>query len=314
MIQSVVQRLKELGRQERGPLARWVPKIFRFLVHSNLLVALGAFSLAWAAGSLSGRPTDLFTAGVSFFYVHAMHILNRILDKEATAYTDPDKGAFLKAHRSLMVASGLVSMGAGLLMGLLKGVDTAAVLAALAVVGVLYSVRWVPRRRKGQWRFLRLKDIPGSRSLGEALAWVTVMCGLPLLDGAVLWWRQAAVGAFWVFLMSYARSTFFSLLQAQGDLIVGRETLPLVLGREKTMVLVKSATGLALATLALSGLLGWTGTVGLLMLAPVGGLMLCLTLYERGWIQGGIRLEAAVEGTFVLCGLMALLGERGLCP
>ncbi|MBA4393606.1 MAG: hypothetical protein C0407_08645, partial [Desulfobacca sp.] len=103
-------------------------------------------------------------------------------------------------------------------------------------------------------------------------------------------------------------SGLFDVLDIQGDLIVGKETLPIIIGEEKTIRLLK---GLSLVTMA--GLV--LGT--LLSVLPLWSLWLLISfLYQFGFLilyeknrglPGSVYFEALVEAGFILTGLTAVL-------
>jgi 4-hydroxy-3-methylbut-2-enyl diphosphate reductase len=112
-----------------------------------------------------------------------------------------------------------------------------------------------------------------------------------------------------VFTWSYARAIFFSLLQVQGDLMVGTETLPIILGERRTLILLRTIFLTTAFVLLVSPALGIGGLFCYLMLIPLCPLWLSLLAYERQWLCPGITLEALVETNFMLTGLLALIWQ-----
>ena len=108
----------------------------------------------------------------------------------------------------------------------------------------------------------------------------------------------------------YIRSGLFDILDIQGDMIVGKETLPILIGEEKTLLFLKMlclGTMILVALASLSGLLPlWA--LGLLIAFGYQGLL--LTTYEKKWaLPGSIFFETLIESSFLLAGLIALLGH-----
>jgi 4-hydroxy-3-methylbut-2-enyl diphosphate reductase len=99
----------------------------------------------------------------------------------------------------------------------------------------------------------------------------------------------------------YIRSGLFDILDIQGDLIVGKETLPILVGEKNTLKLLE---GLGAVTLSLLILLSLTGRIppfGLWLLLPSAYLFLFLILFEKKYaLPGGIYFEALVEFTYLL--------------
>jgi 4-hydroxybenzoate polyprenyltransferase len=177
----------------------------------------------------------------------------------------------------------------------------------LSLLGIVYSVPLVPlsfRRRAG---FFKLKDIPGSRALSEALAWVAIICILPLLVVDQITWPAVFITIVVVFTMAYAKAVLFDIFQVQGDLIAGAETLPITLGERKTSLLLKVILGSSALVLLAAPILGLVSSFSYLILITILTLFLSLWAYERRWLLPGVTLEAVVEGNLLLSGLLALL-------
>ena len=309
MIKNVVREIESIRARGESPLLRQIRQALKFLVLSNLLAALGAFSFAHAAAILSERSPDFIFPFLVSLYIFAMHIFNRFLDKGASAYNDPDRATFLIRHHRLLIISGIAAIATALALSLFQGLATFIALSGLSLLGIIYSVPLVPENARQHYTYSKIKDIPGSRGLSEALAWVAVINILPLLEIDRIGWAAVSTTSLVVFSMSYARAILFNLFQAQGDLIVGSETLPITLGEKKTLVLLKIillATG---AILVLCPVLGLVGPFSYTYLLPLSALCLCLMAYEKRWIYPGPDLEAMVEAVFIVAGLLAVMWQ-----
>jgi len=309
MIRNVLQEIEAIRDRQETFLTRWLKQVFRFMVLSNLLVASGALSLAYAAAIMEGRnPVSPFPL-LAFLYIFAMHVFNRFLDKGASAYNEPDRTAFLKTHKVLLNMVGITALAMALALSYRVGVITFLALSGLSALGIVYSVPLIPERIRDRYRYSKIKDVPGSRSLSEALAWVAVISLLPVLETRGVDVRAAVMTGLVVFTWSYARAVFFSLLQVQGDLMVGTETLPIILGERRTLVLLRIVFLITAFVLLVSPALGIAGLFCYIMLIPLFTLWLSLMAYERQWLCPGITLEALVETNFLLTGLLALIWQ-----
>lgn len=309
MIKNVVRKIESIRGKREALIFRLLNQGFKFLVSSNIVAALGAFCFAYAASILSNSRPDITIPTLSFLYIYAMHVLNRLLDKGAGAYNDPERAAFIRKYRSLLITTGIASTAAAMCLSLSVGLTTFLALAMLSLMGIIYSIPIIPERIRQRWRYSKIKDIPGSRSLSEALAWVAVISILPLLNTDHIIRPAAIVSATVVFLMSYVRSVLFDFFQVQGDLIVGTETLPIVLGKQKTLSLLRAILIICTLILCLAPILGINSPFSYVMLIPLSALFLCLMAYEKRWIYPSITFEALVDGNFFLAGLSALIWQ-----
>ncbi len=306
LIKNVMQGIEAIQARQDSPFYHWFRRTLRFLVLSNLAAAVGALSFAAAVMRLAGEKTDLVFPLMAALYIYAMHVFNRFLDKGAASYNDPDRAAFQKQHRRLLMMMGSVALAISLVLSFTAGPGTFVALLGLSFLGVVYSIPLIPEGAKSRYRFVKIKDIPGSRSLSEALAWVAAMVFLPLFSHSPGSLLGLIITAIVVFTFSYARAILFSLFQLQGDLMVGTETLPITLGEKRTIALFKRILLGTALLLALTSLPGLVNALFSLMLVPLMTLLLCLYTYEKQWLPPGIVLEGLVEGNFLLAGLLVL--------
>ncbi len=309
MIKNVVRKIEGTRGRKDASIYLRLRKVFKVLLANNFIVSTGAFCFAYAAGVLAETNPDFRFPLLAFLYVYAMHAINRLLDKGASAYNDPDRAAFLKNHQNLMITTGMGAVALGLTLAYFIGMSTFLALCGLSVLGIAYSLPLIPEKLRSGFSYYKIKHIPGSKSLSEALAWVAVIALLPLLEMEKIHGSAVVVSFLYVFSMSYTRAIFFDIFQAQGDLIVGAETLAISLGEKKTLILAKGILMSILVILVVAAIFSFVGLFSCLILLSVLSLYLCLLAYERRWLYTGTGFEALVEGNFFLAGFLALIWQ-----
>ena len=307
MIKDVVKEIEAIRSRRETFIGRWMRHAFKFLLLSNFLVALGAFSLAYAAAILSGRKPDLIHPSIAFFYIYAMHVLNRFLDKGASTYNDPERANFYKKHRLFLVLTAIASILGALTLSSHLGTPIFFAIAGLSILGIIYSIPIVPINLRHIWRYSKIKDIPGSKTLSEALAWAAVITLLPLLESVKMEGPSVVISFLFVFSMVYVRSALFDIFQVQGDLIVGVETLPITLGEKRTLLLLKGVILSTALILAATAIFIPVTLFSYLLLLCFLSLILSLFTYEKRWLHAGTLQEVLVEGNFFLAGLLGLV-------
>lgn len=309
MIKNIVKEIEAIRSERETFLGRWINQTLKFLLLSNFLVAFGAFSLAHAAAIISGRRPDLIHPSLAFFYIYAMHVLNRFLDKGASTYNDPERANFYKRHRFFLILTGMASILGALFLSYHLGPPVFFAMAGLSILGIIYSVPIVPTRLRHLWRYSRIKDIPGSKTFSEAIAWGAVITLLPILEPVPTDWGTMIISFLTVFSMAYVRSALFDIFQVQGDLIVGVETLPIILGEKRTLLLLKGVILLAALILLVAFILGLVNPFSYALIFCLLTITLCLLVYEKRWLYPGTRMEYLVEGNFYLAGLLGLIWQ-----
>jgi 4-hydroxy-3-methylbut-2-enyl diphosphate reductase len=142
--------------------------------------------------------------------------------------------------------------------------------------------------------------------MAEALAWGTISSLLPIIGRTSLEWPGVFVSFLLVSSMCYIRCGLLDILNIQGDLIVGRETLPIALGEEKAVKLLIALNLLFGAIVLLAAALKAVSGLGYLLLICFLNSFFYLAAYQKGWMHGGPRLQGFAEGNLLLAGLLAL--------
>ncbi len=307
MIKKVVRELTALRSVREPRLAYQGRRVFRYLVRSQLLVALGAAGMTLASTLLQGLMPTWPLVGVAFFYIYAMHILNHFLDKEAGQYNEPDRAQFLAKHRRSLVGFGVVSAVAALVLCAMLGPWPFALVLVMSALGISYSLPVIPRRLERRIPIQRLKDIPGSKTISAAAAWAFIVAVVPALALGHEMLLGTLLAFIYTLVLVFVRCALFDVLDVQGDLIVGKETIPIVLGEKKTRrLLIRLTLGLG-GLMILAPLVGLAPGLAWALILPVAGLAAMQVALLKSLIIPGAFSEGLVDLNFLLAGAAALV-------
>ncbi|MDQ1331656.1 MAG: hypothetical protein QG578_1924 [Thermodesulfobacteriota bacterium] len=303
MIKRVYRTLEELSYKKARGLRRHFYAIERSLLLTNIYVSIGAGCLCYANIRLLGETSGYFPYIVmSMLYVLSMHTLNNLIGRKGDYYNDPDRASFYKKHQTLLSFLAVSAGGAGLLTAYSAGLTSFLVLLSMSVMGLSYNLRIIPEKlSKGRYRSIR--DIPGSKTALISLAWGVVTSILPSLSLHF----KAGIPVVFILAVSmiFVRTAFFDILDMQGDRIVGKETIPIILGEKKTMRLLKYILLASSAVLLISGAFNLISNLGFVLFLSPLFLYLVLTKHEQGYMLPGTKLEFLVESHFVMAGILA---------
>jgi len=305
MIKKVIERLRTMGKRKQS-FASLLTKGYQFLVKTNIPDAVGAFSLTYAGLILYRGSSPLIYPILTMLYVYGMHVLNRFLDKEASRYNDPGVALFYAQHKVFLIGTALSGLGGGIIISLYLGLPQFLLFLALTILGLVYSIPIIPWRLGYLGRYAKIKDLPGSKTMAEALAWGTISSLLPVIGWPNPVWPGVLASFLFVSSMCYVRCGLLDILNIQGDLIVGRETLPIALGEERALKLLVSSNVFFGLLLALSAVLKIVSNLGYPLLICFQNSFFYLTAYQKGWVRGGSHLQALAEANLLLAGLLAL--------
>ena len=301
LVDEVVDVLEQLGD---GP-SRW-RRFLHAAFGSSALMALGAGLMTlgvhrWLGFSLGWRY-PLLTAA----YVVAMYLLSPFLDPLGLGAKGPARARFLERHRgALLVASGVaVAVMVGLAASL--GLKVLGVVAGASLVGAVYK-----RRFRFGGTVLSLRAIPGSKDVVVSLALATVAVLTPVWQEGLPWNLRTFAAVFLVGALTFVRTVIYEIRDMQNDQIVGKETLPIFLGKRTTKAILAVMLGTLLAgTLWLTFENRHQGhplAVALVLVLCAAYPMAYLWLYHERFTTGRTRFELSVDFSFFLVGLLALV-------
>jgi 4-hydroxy-3-methylbut-2-enyl diphosphate reductase len=308
VIKNVYRTLEAIPHQAK----RWRLAIFkmrRWLLLSNLYLAVGAGCLSYACALLSGIRPGIASALMAACYVLSMHILNNFIGREAVRYNDPDRASFYNNNRIVLLTLAIVSGAVGLFMAFIQGPMPFLILCIISLLGVLYNVKIVPGRLKIARKIQRISDVPGSKTVLIALAWGTVTAVLPHLSVSLQITTTMLFVSSWASVMAFVRTAFFDILDMQGDRIVGQESLPIVLGKRKTFRILEQLLVIFLVALFLAPMMHLATTLAYGMILSVFYMASVLAAFERHWFVPGFRFEFLVETLFVFTAIVSGLWQ-----
>ena len=305
IINRVVRTLEKFSLKRGAGLKKALFTLQRTFLLTNLYVALGAGSLCLAASRIQEIDRWGPFVGIAILYVLSMHILNNLTGKPADRYNDPERERFYDRYRFPLTILALASGGAGLLVSLSMGWMPFLMLLVMSLLGLSYNMKLVS---PGLFRYTRLRDIPGSKTILIALAWGMVTSLLPALSMGEKVAAWSAGVFFWTSGLAFARAAFFDVLDMQGDRIVGKETIPLILGETGTFrllnVLLLVEAALALLAAAAGKIDVWYAGLAVCPLL----LLIMIHFHRRGDILPGVRLEFLVESAVIPAGFFGFFG------
>lgn len=278
----------------------------RALLLTNIYVASGAGCLCYAGIKLQGIASNFPHVLISILYVQSMHILNHLIGITADHYNDPDRASFYKNHMVLLTTLALSAGAAGLMIAFASGMIPFLLLLIMSILGLSYNLRLIPERLRCV-KIRRIRDIPGSKTFLIAAAWGMVTSILPAVSVSGEIGFGAWIVFFWSVCMVFVRTAFFDILDMQGDRIVGKETLPILLGEERTLALLNYILAVAAVLLIIASAMHLISGLGFLLALSTIFIYTVIAVHAKGGMLPGMRLEFLVESHFVLAGITTFL-------
>ena len=306
IIKKVYRALEALQVKRKDNWRQIIFGLQRGLLLTNIYVSLGAGCLSYACSKLQGFSQFFPYVLIAMLYVQSMHILAHLTGNKADQFNDPERASFYDKYKRLLTVLALTAGGAGLVIAFTLGWFPFLLLLVLSLLGLSYNRILVPKRFSAA-RYRRIRDIPGSKTILIAMAWgivTALLTPLSLADkphwitGFIFLWAAGLV---------FARTAFFDILDMQGDRIVGKETIAILLGEKRSLSLLKIILILLMAALFVLSAFHLISYLGFFLISSPLLLLLLLSAYQQGILLPSVKLELLVETNFLLAGAIAFL-------
>ncbi|MBU3947147.1 MAG: 4-hydroxy-3-methylbut-2-enyl diphosphate reductase [Proteobacteria bacterium] len=303
LIKRVYRSLEDLSYNNARGWRKHIYTLQYSLLMANIFVSIGAGCLCYANIKLLGATNYFPYVVMSMLYVFSMHIINNLTGMNADYYNDPDRASFYNKYKILLAILAISAGGAGILTAYSIGLAPFIVLSSISLMGLSYNFRITPGKiTKGKYRSIR--DIPGSKTALISAAWGVVTSLLPALSLKI---SPGIIIVFtWSVCMAFVRTSFFDILDMQGDRIVGRETIPIIIGEERTVRLLKAILISMAAILLVSSSFNIISKLGFVLFICPLSLFFLLLRHEQGYMHSGTKFEFLVESHIIMTGIIAM--------
>jgi len=301
ILSRVVDRIAEQQRKKQKK-GKGLLKLWTLSVRTDMYSALGAACLSLTAMFLERVPVNILFLLITALYVHAMHTFNRFVNRKTCSIGSFREESYLR-HENYYLSGAIMSMIAGLGIALSQGMRAFLLLFFISGMGVLYNLSIFPKK----WRYRSVKDLPGSKNISMALAWATVVAILPGIEREQFFSQGMVIAFLFTLGLVFIRSSLSDLLDIQSDRLIGKETIPVLIGREQTQVLLTVLSVFLFVLLIASASAGWTPSLSLVLPINLFYVWICFKLCDRRASFSGVVLEGFLETSYIIAGFSSLL-------
>ncbi len=310
IIRNVVRFLESIEPEPSNHWRRyqtWLDSI----AYSNLCCALAAAFLVPVVSALTGLACSFQDSLIAGSYVFAVHTLNRYLDRQSVQLNDPERATFYQRWQIHFTSLSLLAVLICLVTAYHKGMGPLVMMILLTGLGCMYAVPILqPLWRRRLLSILKVKDIPGSKTLAVPLAWSLVSAVIPFFGR--IWAHLTAVATAFtiVFMAVLVRTAILDMIDVHGDRLAGKETMVVQLGEKKTVRVVYGVIGALAAVLLLASHGGVISGFAYVVLVVTTMMSACL-LYTltRKQLKEIINIELLTDTAIVVLGILALLTQ-----
>lgn len=277
------------------------------LARENLVLALAMGAITLVAQVMAELPAEPLSPLVVALVFYAVYTLDRAGDADADDHTHPERARFSRRNARRMRIASLAGYAIALALAATRGGWAVAVALLPLAALLLYSFRIVPPGIARRVRFARIKEIFILKNVWVAATLAGTATLLPVAAaGATPRWPAAAAMGGFLFGRWWINTLVFDLRDQAGDRANGLRTVPVVLGRARTLRLLHAGNiALAAATLAVPLLGGARPLFALLAASSVYA-----WIYLRALAGGGdphFLCDVVADGELLLLSAVVLL-------
>jgi len=302
----IIDRVMDKVAEHRSRKLKKVGRLFNFwlwAIKTDIYSAVGAGCLCLACLSLQQITVNITHLFVASFFVYAMHVLNRLISRTPSGILGSFREETYLKHEKTYLATAIASLIAALFLAFQHGLLPFIVLFFISLAGILYNMKIFP----AGWRFQRLRDVPGSKNIFIAMAWGIVTAVLPALNKNNDFSAGLAIAFVFTFGMVLIRSAMSDILEIQSDKLIGRETIPVLIGKAHTKIVLRIISLILLFILIISYPAGWTSSLSLILLICILYVWICFQLCDRRSGLSGAVMEGLLETSYIIAGLGVFL-------
>lgn len=305
MIQRVMDAIED-AKGERLALGTGWQRIAGLFLKTNLFIGAGSVLMTLLAVQLQGFQVSSWYYLVPALYVFAMHTFNYYSNVESSRYNDPSRARFYERFGRWMAGGAAVALVAALSILGFHSWPAFAILVLASVIGSVYCLHLEPTR----FKHLNLWLLPASKCIMAPAAWVLVAVALPLFvtpaGPLTAFSGGTLVALLYVAMLLFSVVAMVDLRDIQGDRIVGKETLPILISTwmtRKTILAVSAATTVLLIVATWLNVIPPLGYV--LLVSPVFTAWV-LRYTHRRKVMNLLVSQTLSEGCVMLPGMISL--------
>jgi 4-hydroxy-3-methylbut-2-enyl diphosphate reductase len=308
-IRRVIGKLREIGMSRAAGPLRTLRAIGDIAVMTYCWAAMAGAGLTATCLVLQGRRVTWLPLAVTTLFVFSMHLFNRLQERAgAVRFNTPEIASFYTRHRSLLTGLGVFSSIAAVALSFRMGVYACAMLVAMLATGMMYTIPIVSKTSFPRMKWRSLKDLPGSKTPLVAAGWAVSAAVLPVIGAErEIYWPGLLVAFVVASGMVFWRTALSDLLDVQGDRIVGRETIPILIGIKDTRKLLAGLLVFLALLLAVAARAGWIPVVGYWLILNTLVFAVLFRVYRGGHTVDRLSFEAMTDGNFLLAGLFSMV-------
>lgn len=296
IINNVLEKLYTIKFKNGNIFLKSAVFLLEFVVRTNLLSAAAAFFMTCATLAFNGGTFSYTYPAMSFLFIFSMYSINNYFERKTLKLSNPYKYVIYEKYGIPLLVISIAFMATSVILASGLSLTTVILVAASCLFGFIYSTA----RVKGAIKKMNVRIFGKlyNSKMVTCFGWLLITVMVPQLGTGAAIDALAALSAL-VFTLVFLRTILLDLIAFQGDIILGKETMPLWLGARniRIMAIVVSAAGVLI--------FGWITVMNrsfpsLLFLINILYFLVLMTIINRLNYLISLKYELLVDLNFIL--------------
>ncbi|MBT6227673.1 MAG: 4-hydroxy-3-methylbut-2-enyl diphosphate reductase, partial [Candidatus Scalindua sp.] len=307
LLQRVVDKVQNYQGKKIKKMQLFTEKAITILIGSFMYIGIGAASFSYSSSVLLGINPRIKFCTIATLFLFSMYVLNYFANKEAAALSEPSRAKLYERHQGVFKILGIVAAILSSVLAYTVNIDAFFCVFFASLFGIAYRVYIIPKKLTSIIRYRSLAQIPGSKEVFISIAWAVSTGLIPFLGSPESSLPSLPVVLAFTFSMVFVRTVLLDVRDVQGDRIVGKETIPIAIGKTNTKAMLVVISILLTILLIASPKIGWTSGFSYYLLPCVAYACGYLYLYHKRLIPSDLACEIITDFNFILAGIMVAI-------
>ena len=307
LLQRVVDKVQNYQGKKIKKMQLFTEKAITISIGSFMYIGIGAASFSYSSSVLLGINPRIKFCTIATLFLFSMYVLNYFANKEAAALSEPSRAKLYERHQGVFKILGIVAAILSSVLAYTVNIDAFFCVFFASLFGIAYRVYIIPKKLTSIIRYRSLAQIPGSKEVFISIAWAVSTGLIPFLGSPESSLPSLPVVLAFTFSMVFVRTVLLDVRDVQGDRIVGKETIPIAIGKTNTKAMLVVISILLTILLIASPKIGWTSGFSYYLLPCVAYACGYLYLYPKRLIPSDLACEIITDFNFILAGIMVAI-------
>jgi 4-hydroxy-3-methylbut-2-enyl diphosphate reductase len=296
IINNVLEKLYIFKNESRNIIIKVINHYLQILIRSNIISSIAALFMVLIAQVYAGISIDIQSGIIAALFIFVMYSVNNFLDRKFLIKSNPYKYNIYDQYGVHLIIVSIITFFLSIYLSMQVSLSLTLLLLVPYIFGLIYSTQLTKNVVKNINIDL-FKKIYNTKIV-TGFGWIVAVVVIPYLEKNVSWdiYLSAAI---YFFLFIFTRHLIIDFAAFQGDLILGRDTLPTWLGVKKVAVLTYII--IAIGSLFFIAISITTGrTIFLVLLLCIIYYALLLNKIQKADYLISIKYEVVIDFNYII--------------